>query len=394
MPSFRPVLSTWSVWDPDSTASAFVDQRLLAEGDSWFTVSGMPIYNLLQELRFTKATEIVNCALPGDTIKNMARITSNRNFRVAMNDASLRWEAVLLTIMGRAEPPQTMTCRLAPDRSLTPTLSQRARERTCCAVFIVSGGGNDLIDRAAWLLRPKELQRPEHERDAAGFVIEARLKLLLGRIQDGYRSLAGLRDNSPRSSQAPIITHTYDYATPRDAGAFGLGPWLYPAMVDEEVPESQWIPLVRYLIDALANALSALQAEIRSFHVVDTRGILSPARLGERGDSNDWQNEIHPNGDGYEKIARVVAAKLRARRRLTPVRAGGVATEGSPPPPIVPTPVAVRTPTAGSKCPYKPRIQVARSGAVSGCSIAALICASRRALSAPSTPLSASQLEA
>jgi hypothetical protein len=32
-------------------------------------------------------------------------------------------------------------CRLAPDRSLTPTLSQRARERWCCANFIVSHYG-------------------------------------------------------------------------------------------------------------------------------------------------------------------------------------------------------------------------------------------------------------
>ncbi|MBK1700337.1 hypothetical protein [Thiococcus pfennigii] len=42
-----------------------------------------------------------------------------------------------LTIMGRAEPTRMMTCRLAPDRYLTPTLSQRARERRCCANFIV-----------------------------------------------------------------------------------------------------------------------------------------------------------------------------------------------------------------------------------------------------------------
>jgi hypothetical protein len=32
-----------------------------------------------------------------------------------------------LTIMGRVEPPQMMKCRLAPDRSLTPTLSPRER---------------------------------------------------------------------------------------------------------------------------------------------------------------------------------------------------------------------------------------------------------------------------
>ena len=50
--------------------------------------------------------------------------------------ASLR--SVPLTIMGRAEPPRSMKCRLAPDPSLTPTLSRRARERTRCANFIVS----------------------------------------------------------------------------------------------------------------------------------------------------------------------------------------------------------------------------------------------------------------
>ena len=47
-----------------------------------------------------------------------------------------------LTIMGRAEPPRTMKGRLAPDRSLTPTLSRRARERTRCANFIVEIGRN------------------------------------------------------------------------------------------------------------------------------------------------------------------------------------------------------------------------------------------------------------
>jgi hypothetical protein len=46
-----------------------------------------------------------------------------------------------LTTMGRAEPNRTMKqCRLAPDRSLTPTLSQRARERTRCASFMVREG--------------------------------------------------------------------------------------------------------------------------------------------------------------------------------------------------------------------------------------------------------------
>jgi len=38
-----------------------------------------------------------------------------------------------LTIMGRGEPPQRMKGRLAPDRSLTPTLSHKGRGRNWSA---------------------------------------------------------------------------------------------------------------------------------------------------------------------------------------------------------------------------------------------------------------------
>jgi hypothetical protein len=44
--------------------------------------------------------------------------------------------------------------------------------------------------------------------------------------------------------------------------------------------------------------------------VVDTRGTLVPAALGSTGDNHDWQNEIHPNGRGYEKLAIKVEAQL------------------------------------------------------------------------------------
>ncbi len=58
------------------------------------------------------------------TLEGLGRVSGNC---AATEDVSE------LTIMGRGDPPQMMKRRLAPDRSLTPTLSQRARERTCCA---------------------------------------------------------------------------------------------------------------------------------------------------------------------------------------------------------------------------------------------------------------------
>jgi lysophospholipase L1-like esterase len=46
--------------------------------------------------------------------------------------------------------------------------------------------------------------------------------------------------------------------------------------------------------------------------VVDTRGTLTRAELGHPGDSRDWQNEIHPNGGGYEKLAKKIEPVLEA----------------------------------------------------------------------------------
>lgn len=45
--------------------------------------------------------------------------------------------------------------------------------------------------------------------------------------------------------------------------------------------------------------------------MVGTRNSLKRAKLGHPGVSNDWQNEIHPNGDGYEKLAKRWEVELR-----------------------------------------------------------------------------------
>jgi lysophospholipase L1-like esterase len=113
----------------------------------------------------------------------------------------------------------------------------------------------------------------------------------------------------------PILAHTYDYATPRDAPAiFGsLGPWLHRAFNDREIPPENRVELADYLTDRLAERLLELAdgtKKIPDLHVVDTRGTLTRAALGHRGDSHDWQNEIHPNGGGYEKLAKRIEPVL------------------------------------------------------------------------------------
>jgi hypothetical protein len=45
------------------------DHRLLAEGDSWFTLGGLPTSNLLFSMKFDASAIIVNCGSPSDTIR-------------------------------------------------------------------------------------------------------------------------------------------------------------------------------------------------------------------------------------------------------------------------------------------------------------------------------------
>ncbi len=145
------------------------------------------------------------------------------------------------------------------------------------------------------------------------------MDLLVAEIQEGYRHLVALRDadDSPAMGK-PVVTHTYDYATPGNSPARFLtvpllGPWLYKAMDKAKIPEAARIEVADYLIDRLAEGVLALQKgnnKLKIFHVVDTRGLLKRAKLNTTGVSGDWLNEIHPGNDGYKKMAKALESKV------------------------------------------------------------------------------------
>lgn len=273
----RPDIVTWMDLDFDDGFPSFPDQQFLAEGDSWFTISGFPAFNLLFELRFHKHTRIVNCGFPGDTIKNISAIARNPNLRQALTSRNYTWDAILL-----------------------------------------SGGGNDLIDEADDIILGKNERGTV--KGPPDYCDQKKLADLLKEIQDGYRRIAALRDRIGNPSRhVPIVTHTYDYATPRNSPArfflASLGPWLFKALKAQEVPGADWVPVADYLFGQLADAILALgkgPAKIENFNVVDTRGTLKRAELGATSSSNDWQNEIHPNANGYEKLAKRIEKRLEA----------------------------------------------------------------------------------
>ena len=248
--------------------------RILAEGDSWFTIGAIPSSNLLYELRLKKRTVVLNLGYPGDTIANVSQLSANTEFtrRLVHPNWASDWNALLL-----------------------------------------SGGGNDLIDQAADIIRSTPTGTGTK---AADYVDADRLAAFAQGVQAGYRRIVALRDSDSSPNQGkPIVVHTYDYPTPRPAPASFLiapmtKPWMHPIFENYRVPKSLRARIAERLLDALAEALLELGRELPAFHVVDTRNTLDRADIDAKGNSGDWLNEIHPNGDGYRKIANKLAAKL------------------------------------------------------------------------------------
>lgn len=260
-------------------------QRILAEGDSWFSFGAIPSSNLLNELNFKQSTVIVNIARSGDTIvgiadpgrrKRLAQLLANKHFTV-------NWDAILL-----------------------------------------SGGGNDLIGNAGTIvaMRSSMSGTPKPE----DYVNTSALAAVVDKVQRAYGDIVEIRDRPDSPNRGVrVVVHTYDYPTPRDSaarflGAVAKGPWLYRAMVAKKVPESLWIDVSDRLLNALSNAIVSLTkgpddggpsfGPLPAFEVVDTRGALVRAETGTTHSSGDWLNEIHPNTSGYRRIAERVTGQL------------------------------------------------------------------------------------
>ncbi len=252
--------------------------RLLAEGDSWFAWSQFslaPSSNILEQLEFGEPAVIINLAYSGDVIRDISDTRRNMAFYFELQ--ALRYHAILL-----------------------------------------SGGGNDLIDA----LRPKKggpaiiVPRSGSAPDTAeSYVNTAALKALTDNVLAGYRRIIAQRDASDSNAGTPIVLHTYDYPTPRNAKATllghpAIGPWLLTALKSAAVPVVHYTAVTDLVFNAQAQALLKLHNPAHSVHVVDTRGTIARAAPDTTALSGDWINEIHPDAHGYALLARKVAQTL------------------------------------------------------------------------------------
>ncbi|WP_291010930.1 hypothetical protein [Hydrogenophaga sp.] len=271
-------------------------RRLLAEGDSWFTIGTLNLprsSNILLNLEFRRSTAVVSCAYPGHTLQHMVDNLHDPYFDrfLRQPNFSSYWEAVL-----------------------------------------ISGGGNDLIDAAQTpsqggqgqpvpaegrlLLTANEVAANTTAQGAARYVSEAGWNRLATYLRVNYAELVLRRDQGP-SRGRPLFLHTYAVPVVRPSGTVGAPRgWLYPAMVAYAIPEADWQALAELLFTRLRELLlsldqgSGLPGALSQVHVFDSAVLqtLAPAAPGTSGRSGDWINEIHLTPTGYRKLGRAMGA--------------------------------------------------------------------------------------
>jgi lysophospholipase L1-like esterase len=283
-----PKVQVFKPGDFDSQSPPDLNQFypvLLAEGDSWFTLGAIPAHNLLEGLDFPTWGAVINLAYPGDTVTEMERALKA--------GAAHRRVDIWASEFGR----------FVADSAAYPLSG-----------ILLSGGGNDLIDAVPHLLKRDfdfSTLDAAHAADALDPVAVEKFDQFVRASFTGIVNF--VRDHGGPNAHVPIFCHTYDYPTPNDAPATILGArvgsaWLYPRLVERQVPRAMWVPLVDHLLRHLAALLKSI--DLPDFHVVHTLDTLTRAHLGATGESGDWDNEIHPSRSGYKKLGRRLARAI------------------------------------------------------------------------------------
>lgn len=255
--------------------------RFLAEGDSWMDRSAMFDTSLLQQLaRAMDAAGdevlIINLAMFGETMRRIGDCVSG-DFAMWLRTAfDWKFDAILLSAGGNdfidaARDP-------APGQGILKNLAGKPSP--------ASGHDCVRLDAVAQLVTTW---------------LDPNFGLLYNQVQGS------------RHADVPIFLNNYDTPTARNAPVFQGGrAWLFDAYTKNSIPTALWPDLTDSVFNDLQTTVGGWAMGRPNVFTVPTDGTLVPADPLAPGDSNDWLNEIHPNQQGWKKLARVWQGAIKA----------------------------------------------------------------------------------
>lgn len=268
--------------------------RLLAEGDSWFSVSALngKGSNLINALKLYPSATVVNCAYPGDTLMRMAQMVDDPYFDRLLRHPNFQrfFEGIFLSAGGNdvidaAQVPQSIDGQVVdPSNRLLLTAEEAGM------INIGVDGAVRHISESGWT--------------KLSDYIAASLNVIINAKNQGV------------SIASPVMLHTYVEPVVRRAGVKLISPdaWLFKAMTlyqinlqdDRQAITSELFRRLRKLLLSF-DQNSGNQNAIPKVHVFDAQtASLIPADPSHTGESGDWVNEIHPSKRGYRKLAQVM----------------------------------------------------------------------------------------
>jgi lysophospholipase L1-like esterase len=215
--------------------------RLVSEGDSWFQ------YPLVTDTvdHLSRAFAVYCVAAAGDTLRNYQKTGE------------------YLTAIDEQKP----------------------------ALFLLSGGGNDILGEQfrTFLKDDPDLSEPPGQNP--GRFLNGKLVVELDALRDIYQAMfSHLKVNKPKLQ---ILVHGYDYVIP--LGVTNKG-WLGRYMIEKGInrPEDRFA-IVQFILDEFNRRLKTVADGFpETVSYIDVRNTVRP---------DQWHDEIHPNGDGFQQVA-------------------------------------------------------------------------------------------
>lgn len=160
-------------------------------------------------------------------------------------------------------------------------------------LFIISGGGNDMVGSKRMLTYLKPYQAGSNATD---LIIHEKFNAILKDFELLYRAI--FKELAAEHPDLKIICHGYDYPYLDGKEKNWIGKPLRKRNILDPNLQNQ---IGQLLIDKFNENLAAVANEFDQVHYVDCRNVVP---------RNQWKDELHPNTDGFKHVANKFNEKI------------------------------------------------------------------------------------